>query len=133
MNLYFRNLLLPIALAALSACSVLPPSRQPAAPAEQTPMPAPGADARDNLMFEILLGEVAGQREQLDVSVQQYLRAAERSDDPRIAERALRIAVFAKQEDAALSAICCGIRRTKCRSIKASPACSRAMKIVSWR
>lgn len=97
----FRNLLLPFVLM-LSACGVLPP-RQAQAPVPvvvQAPAPAAG----DNLMFDILLGEVAGQREQLGVSVQHYLRAAERSDDPRIAERALRIAVFAKQEDAALTA-----------------------------
>ncbi|MFA7386963.1 MAG: tetratricopeptide repeat protein, partial [Thiohalobacteraceae bacterium] len=57
-----------------------------------------------DLLFDILLGEVAGQREQLEVSVEHYLRAAEVSDDPRLAERALRIALFAKQEDAALTA-----------------------------
>ena len=57
-----------------------------------------------DLLFDILLGEMAGQREQLDVSVEHYLRAAEVSDDPRLAERALRIALFAKQEDAALTA-----------------------------
>lgn len=103
MRLSFRNLLLPFVLT-LSACGVLPP-RQAEAPATAAPTPAPAAAAGDNLMFDILLGEVAGQREQLGVSVQHYLRAAERSDDPRIAERALRIAVFAKQEDAALTAV----------------------------
>ena len=107
MSLFFRNLLLPLALT-LSACSALPPTRQSAAPpdtpAAQVPAAAEGADAGGDLLFDILLGEVAGQREQLGVSVQYYLRAAERSDDPRIAERALRIAVFAKQEDAALTA-----------------------------
>jgi tetratricopeptide (TPR) repeat protein len=76
-------------------------------PATRTTVPggaAQGAAAEDDLLFDILLGEVAGQREQLDVSVEHYLRAAARSDDPRIAERALRIAVFAKQEPAALTA-----------------------------
>lgn len=99
MNLSLRSLLLPLVLT-LSACAAL----SPPAPAPTPVVADIGADTGDNLMYDILLGEVAGQREQLDVSLQSYLRAAERSDDPRIAERALRIAVFAKQEDAALTA-----------------------------
>lgn len=125
MNLSSRIVLLSVLLA-LAGCTGLPrpaqpPSgAQPAAPKPSTgpstepsavpalPAPAPStADAGmlgDNLLFDILLGEIAGQREQLEVSVLHYLRAAEVSDDPRVAERALRIALFAKQEDAALTA-----------------------------
>lgn len=115
MNLPFRIALLPF-VALLTACAGLSQApREPlpaAAPEATAPVILPPAadiapdDAvlSGDLLFDILLGEVAGQREQLDVSVSHYLRAAETSDDPRIAERALRIALFAKQEDAALTA-----------------------------
>ncbi|MFP5505682.1 MAG: tetratricopeptide repeat protein [Gammaproteobacteria bacterium] len=114
MNLPFRIVLLPF-VALLTACAGLTPApREPVPVAPEATAPVilpPAADAAPDdaslsgdLLFDILLGEVAGQREQLDVSVSHYLRAAETSDDPRIAERALRIALFAKQEDAALTA-----------------------------
>lgn len=114
MNLPFRIVFLPF-VALLTACAGLTPApREPVPVAPEATAPVilpPAADAAPDdaslsgdLLFDILLGEVAGQREQLDVSVSHYLRAAETSDDPRIAERALRIALFAKQEDAALTA-----------------------------
>lgn len=62
------------------------------------------AELSGDVLFDILLGEIAGQRNRLDVSVEHYLRAAESSRDPRVAERALRIAAFAKDERAALAA-----------------------------
>ncbi|HWS03773.1 MAG TPA: tetratricopeptide repeat protein [Gammaproteobacteria bacterium] len=115
MNLSFLSLLVTLVMM-LSACTGLSP-RQPApaagvdsdvpvsaAPAAATGAAAQSTAAEDDLLYDILLGEVAGQREQLDVSVEHYQRAAAGSDDPRIAERALRIAVFAKQEAAALTA-----------------------------
>ncbi len=115
MNLSFPSLLIPLLLS-LSACggmlprqTQLPTPAQPAAvpatvQAAAAPAPAPASVTKDDLLFDILLGEVAGQREQLGVSVEHYLRAATNSRDPRIAERALRIAVFAKDEAAALTA-----------------------------
>lgn len=115
MKLSIRLLLFPLSVL-LTACAALPP--EPAAPeavpADATapilrePAPAAGTEEPGTLsgalLFDILLGEVAGQRDRLDVSVSHYLRAAEESDDPRVAERALRIALFAKDEDAALTA-----------------------------
>lgn len=115
MKLSIRLLLFPLSLL-LAACAALPPeSAAPdAVPADATapilrePTPTAGAEEPGTLsgalLFDILLGEVAGQRDRLDVSVSHYLRAAEESDDPRVAERALRIALFAKDEDAALTA-----------------------------
>jgi tetratricopeptide (TPR) repeat protein len=48
------------------------------------------------LLFDILLGEISGQRGRFDVSVPHYLQAALDSNDPRVAERAVTIATFAK-------------------------------------
>ncbi len=112
MTQHYRLLLLPLILQ-LAACAGFPtlaPS-EPEAPAPvaetlpeaDAPMQAT-TDLTGAMLFDILLGEVAGQRNRLDVSVDHYLRAAETAEDPRVAERALRIALFAKQEDAALTA-----------------------------
>ena len=55
----------------------------------------------DDLMFDILLAEIAGQRGAMETSVPHYLQAALSAQDPRVAERAVQIASFAKQYDAA--------------------------------
>ena len=57
-----------------------------------------------SLLYGILLGEIAGQRGRMDVSAPSYLEAARHSKDPRVAERALKIAVFGKQQAIALDA-----------------------------
>lgn len=57
-----------------------------------------------DLLYEVLVGEVAGQRGRLDVAVSSYLSAARASDDPKIAERATRVAIFARDENTALIA-----------------------------
>ena len=56
------------------------------------------------LLYSMLLGEIAGQRGRLDVSGASYLEAARQSNDPRIAERALKISVYAKKPQLALQA-----------------------------
>jgi tetratricopeptide (TPR) repeat protein len=55
----------------------------------------------DDLVFDILLAEIAGQRGAMDTSVPHYLQAALNAQDPRVAERAVQIASFAKDYDAA--------------------------------
>ena len=55
----------------------------------------------DDLMYDILLAEIAGQRGAMETSVPHYLQAALSAQDPRVAERAVQIASFAKQYDAA--------------------------------
>jgi tetratricopeptide (TPR) repeat protein len=64
----------------------------------------PRQELTDDMMFDILLGEIAGQRGVMDVSVPHYLQAAMESRDPRVAERAMQVASFAKQYDVALQA-----------------------------
>jgi tetratricopeptide (TPR) repeat protein len=65
---------------------------------------APRQELTDDLMYDILLGEIAGQRGVMDVSVPHYLQAARESRDPRVAERAMQVATFAKQYEIALQA-----------------------------
>ncbi len=102
----------------LSACSqpqVKPESREPvaiASPAQplsdessQRPAPETGQEELTAaLLYGVLLGEIAGQRGRLDVSGAAYLQAAKQSNDPRIAERALKISIYAKQPGLAYQA-----------------------------
>lgn len=110
------RLLPAVLLAVLMTACALPrgpePARQSPTPptdpvaAQPAPPPAPGADAElsEVLLYDILLGEIAGQRGELDDAVRHLLEAAGQTQDPRLAERALRVAVFAKQPQAALQA-----------------------------
>jgi len=56
------------------------------------------------LMEKLLAAEIAGQRGMLATSVRYYLEAAELSQDAEIAERAARIAVYARETTKALKA-----------------------------
>ena len=75
------------------------PQSTAAGPAEQAVLPV--QELTDDLMFDILLAEIAGQRGALDTAVPHYLQAAEIAQDPRVAERAVQVASFAKQYDVA--------------------------------
>lgn len=68
--------------------------------APQTPEEAAQAD----LMYQLLVGEIAGHMGQLQASLESYLQAARLSDDPTVAERATRIGLFAEAPGAALPA-----------------------------
>ena len=102
-------LLLTILLAACAQSGgprpVQPAVAPEAAPAA-APLPSMAADAELEaaLLYDILLGEIAGQRGALDEALVHLLRAAQEARDPRLAERALRVAVFARQPQAALQA-----------------------------
>ncbi len=63
-----------------------------------------GTPPEAKLLYELLVGEIAGQRGAMKLSAESYLRAARRSEDPRIAERAVRIAVYAGDRERALQA-----------------------------
>ena len=65
---------------------------------------APRPLAADDLMYTLLVAEMAGREGQLETALVHYLAAAQMSDDPRIAERATRIAIYARVNEQALSA-----------------------------
>jgi tetratricopeptide (TPR) repeat protein len=65
---------------------------------------APVQPLTREMLFDVLLAEIAGQRGRLDISVPHYLQAALDSRDPRVAERAIQIASFAKNYPVALRA-----------------------------
>jgi len=72
-----------------------------------------GADDQDRLpkqalseqvLYELLLGEIAAQRGQEAVAAQTYLDLAKRTRDPRVARRAVEMANFARMPEIALEA-----------------------------
>lgn len=92
-------------LAAVAGCAAVPMSNQAIAQ-DQPTAPATASvpslsDDRAQLMFEVLIGELAGRRGYMDVATDVYMQASKRSDDPRIAERAVQLAVWARNWDSA--------------------------------
>ena len=71
---------------------------------EKQPAPAVSPELSGELLYYLLSAEIAGQRGRLDVAVPFYLKAAQLSRDPDIAERATRVAVYARDEKSALAA-----------------------------
>ncbi len=51
-----------------------------------------------DVLYLLMAGEMAGQRNQYRVALDAYLRAAKKVDDPRIAERAAKIALYLKDK-----------------------------------
>ena len=59
----------------------------------------------EDVVYGVLAGEIAGQRGRMDVAVRQYLYAARLARDPRMAERASRIAIYAGDNEGARAAL----------------------------
>ena len=85
----------------LSACaSVTPqPVAEATVPVKPAPAPAPAPLPKvaltPNVLYELLLGEIAGQRGHLNVAVREFTRAATETRDPRVAERATLVSLYA--------------------------------------
>jgi len=59
---------------------------------------------QSDLVYEILAGELSGQFGDVEQALAHYVNAASLTDDPAVAERATRIAMFAKDWDAGIDA-----------------------------
>ncbi len=112
-----RHIIVYLLVAAASACAVPPktPTVQDEAtqtgaaaqtkPSETRPSaPRPKIELTQDTLYKLLVAELAGQRGQLDISVENYLELAEETRDPQIAERATRIAIYAKKDKETLRA-----------------------------
>ena len=64
----------------------------------------PKIELTDDLLYRIMEAEIAGQRGQLEIAVSSYLDLARTTRDPKVVERASRIAVFARNNEAAKEA-----------------------------
>ncbi|MCQ8106272.1 tetratricopeptide repeat protein [Methylomonas sp. SURF-2] len=87
----------------LSGCAVSPDAT-PDAEAKITPQEALAPRASHNtvideeVLYLLMAAELAGQRNQYDLALDAYIQAAKRVDDARIAERAVKIGMFLKDE-----------------------------------
>ncbi len=90
-------------------CTGMPEQEvQPGAPVSQEPEEIvrieperPNIELTEEILFKLLVAEIAGQRDRLDISVEHYLDLAHLTRDQAIVERAARIAVFARDNAAA--------------------------------
>jgi tetratricopeptide (TPR) repeat protein len=112
-----------LALFVVAGCAALGPTQAPGSeaaagpavpaldPAGQRPSglepPAAGSAATPvagSPYYQVLVAEVAGHRGRLDLAVANYLAVARATRDPRVAERAVRVAAFAQDDAATLEA-----------------------------
>lgn len=94
MNLNTLSIALLAAL--LSACQAVSPRPEAAPPAASEKQALPSMPLAPDVLYQLLLGEIAGHRGQLDVSVSALSRAAQKTRDPRLAERATLAALHAR-------------------------------------
>jgi tetratricopeptide (TPR) repeat protein len=64
----------------------------------------PKIELTEDILFKILLAEIAGQRGKIDIAVENYLDLARTTRDPVVVERATRIAIYARNNEAAFEA-----------------------------
>ena len=97
------TLLLAVLLGACQA--TLPPVETPAAPvaAASEKQELPVAPLTPDVLYNLLLGEIAAHRGQVEVSVMALGRAALKTRDPRLAERATLGALYARRPMEALT------------------------------
>jgi tetratricopeptide (TPR) repeat protein len=103
-----RRIPLVVAAFFVAACAS-PPAHKLSASVDTLGSPAGAADAdlpkhelTREVLYEFLLAEIAGQRGNLALSAQAYSDLAKRTRDPRLAERATEIALYARLPEAAL-------------------------------
>lgn len=93
-----KTLPLLLCLATLAGCQSLPDqtSVETAKPADsKTALPARSFDS--DTLYDLLVAELAGQRQQPELALQRYQRQLSRARSPRVAERAFHIADYMDQ------------------------------------
>ncbi len=93
--------------AILIGCAAGPMVAKTASAQDQKPLreaPRNSVDERSQLMYELMIAELAGRRGYLDVATEGYLSASKRTSDSRIAERATKLAVWGEQWELAKEA-----------------------------
>ncbi|MDH5423363.1 MAG: tetratricopeptide repeat protein [Gammaproteobacteria bacterium] len=119
-RLLYTGSVAAVLLMLLSGCSALKEKPEQGFVAGETGLVAPQLD--EQTLFLLLAGELSGHQGDMETALKYYLPAAENSDDPRIAARAARIAIYAKQNDAAL--------RASERWLELAPNDQQAIKIL---
>lgn len=91
------------ATAILAGCASTPGDVPETEPVAVNAEPAlPKVELTPEVLYDVLVGELAGRMGNFELSVQSLNRAARATRDPRLAERATRAAVFSKRYSQAL-------------------------------
>ncbi len=101
-----RTSLLAVAVAAalsVAGCATTPPTG-PQLPVGAPPI-SPEIEKRAELVYQVLAGEITGKLGNLEEATKHYLEAAKLSDDPEIAARTAKIALYARDYDLAFDAV----------------------------
>ncbi|OUR84347.1 hypothetical protein A9Q82_00960 [Cycloclasticus sp. 46_120_T64] len=77
----------------------------PVAPVSEVVLPVTPQQMSSALLFNVLAGEIAGQRGNIEAAAVLYLRAARQSQDPQVALRAAQIALYKKDFSSARVAV----------------------------
>lgn len=105
LNLRYLPLFIFCALAAACAPFAV---KQPAPAAEEAAavkaVKLPQHELSEQILYELLLAEIAGQRGDLGLATEAYLDLAKSTRDPRLAQRATEVALYSKLEQQALQA-----------------------------
>ena len=89
---------------AVSPDAASPPDSASSAKAATAMLDLPEGEFSPQVLYQLLVAELAGQRGQMDIAVANYLAAAKESQDPKIAERAARVAAYGQVLPKALEA-----------------------------
>lgn len=102
-----KRLSLLLCLLTLSGCQLSPTSPDTDsvenAPAAEIATPLPSRNFDSNTLYDLLLAELAGQRQQPALALQRYQRQVQQARSPLVAERAFHIAEYMDERDAALT------------------------------
>ncbi|HNQ04901.1 MAG TPA: tetratricopeptide repeat protein [Thiobacillaceae bacterium] len=97
-----RAIFLTLLVVSLSACAQSPATGGQAAGTPPRSPATPPVSLTPQIMYEFLLGEIAGQRGDLKLAAEAYTNLASRTRDARVARRATEIALYARQSKLAL-------------------------------
>lgn len=102
--MYYRFIAYPFLLSfVLSGCATLNPSDN--GPVEQQPAKIVPLEYTSLIekdpVYQLMVAEIAVNEGQTEIAIRNYLELAKSQNDPRIAERAVRIAVFGQDIDSA--------------------------------
>lgn len=100
-----RHFLIAALVSVVTACAGVTP---PVAVVEETPKPKlaedlPKVPLESEILYNLLVGEVAGQRGQIGVAASTLSKVAQQTRDPRVAERATLASLYAKRYPDALT------------------------------
>lgn len=93
-----RLLILSPAMTLLAACAAVPEQQDQPGHLEKSASARelPSVPLTQDVLFSILLGEISGHRGDLATAIQALMQAAEKTRDPRLAERANQAAMYAR-------------------------------------